>query len=203
LTAAAVARFQANHGLRVDGVVDLATRRAMRAPVVLSVGAGELGAEGSRAVARVQVRLRRLGFDPGPVDGRFGPRTERAVLAFQRRRHLSTNGVVGVRTERALYTVGHAKNHHPVASAPVKQTRHKPSVAPRVSTPVTHAKPHAARVVSGTPSLPGIWILVGLGALGLIVVLLSYRRSRRRTGAPDTPTAAAGADPTAEAGGQG
>lgn len=35
-------------------------------------------------VTMVQDRLRRLGFDPGPSDGGFGPATERAVWAFEK-----------------------------------------------------------------------------------------------------------------------
>ena len=34
-------------------------------------------------VRRLQERLRELGYDPGPSDGLFGPRTEGAVLSFQ------------------------------------------------------------------------------------------------------------------------
>ena len=32
-------------------------------------------------LAEVQVRLRGLGFDPGPIDGVWGPGTEQAVNA--------------------------------------------------------------------------------------------------------------------------
>jgi peptidoglycan hydrolase-like protein with peptidoglycan-binding domain len=35
-------------------------------------------------VARVQDRLRQLGFDPGPIDGRFGTATVQAVWAYQK-----------------------------------------------------------------------------------------------------------------------
>lgn len=53
-------------------------------------------------VSRLQARLRDLGFSPGSIDGIFGPRTEQAVLAFQRSRGLAATGVVGPDTRRAL-----------------------------------------------------------------------------------------------------
>lgn len=50
----------------------------------------------------VQQALRRLGFDPGTLDGKEGPRTEAAVAAFQRARALVADGVVGSATRAAL-----------------------------------------------------------------------------------------------------
>lgn len=56
-----------------------------------------------RAATRVLQRaLRRLGGDPGPVDGRFGTGTWRAVRAFQRRHGLGADGIVGPKTWIAL-----------------------------------------------------------------------------------------------------
>lgn len=43
-------------------------------------------------VRRTQRALTRLGFEPGPVDGRLGPLTRSAVRAYQRDRGLSTTG---------------------------------------------------------------------------------------------------------------
>ncbi len=53
-------------------------------------------------VRDVQRLLKRKGFDPGPVDGLFGPRTLQAVLALQKARGLTTDGIVGPRTKKAL-----------------------------------------------------------------------------------------------------
>jgi len=55
------------------------------------------------AVTRFQTLLRFAGFNPGPIDGIFGPRTQAALLAFQRSvKELEVTGVVDVETWVAL-----------------------------------------------------------------------------------------------------
>ncbi|MBS3872002.1 MAG: cell wall hydrolase [Firmicutes bacterium] len=82
-----------------------------------TVSAATLGSRslslGSRGqdVREVQRILAQNGFSPGQQDGIFGPRTEQAVVAFQRTVGLPTIGIVGPRTtasllaHRAIYTV--------------------------------------------------------------------------------------------------
>ncbi|WWT39812.1 putative baseplate hub subunit and tail lysozyme [Microcystis phage Mwe-JY25] len=55
------------------------------------------------SVKNIQWRLAQLGFDPGPSDGKWGPRTEAAVRQFQRARGLAADGIVGPRTRLALW----------------------------------------------------------------------------------------------------
>lgn len=50
------------------------------------------------SVKDVQKALSRAGFDPGPIDGRWGKKTKAAVKSFQRRHNLRADGVVGQRT---------------------------------------------------------------------------------------------------------
>jgi N-acetyl-anhydromuramyl-L-alanine amidase AmpD len=59
---------------------------------------------GSRGdeVLDAQRRLQAAGFDPGPLDGVFGPKTLGAVIAFQRSRGVTADGIVGPRTWAAL-----------------------------------------------------------------------------------------------------
>lgn len=53
-------------------------------------------------VVNLQLRLRELGFAPGPSDGSFGPATETAVIHFQGSKGLLPDGIVGPVTLAAL-----------------------------------------------------------------------------------------------------
>lgn len=57
----------------------------------------EAGARGA-VVSELQRALADGGFEPGPVDGRFGPLTEGAVRAFQGSRGIEVDGIVGPQT---------------------------------------------------------------------------------------------------------
>jgi peptidoglycan hydrolase-like protein with peptidoglycan-binding domain len=54
----------------------------------------------------LQVALRARGYDPGPIDGVVGPRTARAVRAFQRRAGIHADGLAGPRTRTRLGRLG-------------------------------------------------------------------------------------------------
>lgn len=55
------------------------------------------------AVRRLQTLLRIAGFNPGPVDGIFGPRTQAALVAFQQSvREIEVTGVADLDTWTAL-----------------------------------------------------------------------------------------------------
>ncbi|PZQ18963.1 MAG: TIGR02594 family protein [Ancylobacter novellus] len=57
-------------------------------------------------VLDIQLRLKALGFDPGPLDGAWGPRTRAAVIAFQRSVNLVQDGIVGPKTVAAFNAQG-------------------------------------------------------------------------------------------------
>lgn len=113
-TRGAVTAFQKARGLDADGIVGPDTWRSlyeagyrlgdrltfMRRPMMR----GE-------DIAELQSRLNSLGFDSGKVDGIFGPKTEAAVIDFQRNRRLAEDGKVGpeVVTEIHLVTRGEMK----------------------------------------------------------------------------------------------
>ncbi|KJR45572.1 N-acetylmuramoyl-L-alanine amidase [Desulfosporosinus sp. I2] len=53
-------------------------------------------------VKKLQGMLLAAGFDPGKIDGVFGPLTRAAVLAFQKSKGLVQDGIVGKMTWTAL-----------------------------------------------------------------------------------------------------
>jgi murein DD-endopeptidase MepM/ murein hydrolase activator NlpD len=102
-TTNAVRRLQARAGIAVDGVVGPATRAALGA-----YGRGTLGrrplADGAVGwdVAELQFELAWHGFPSGPLDGRFGPRTEAALRRFQAWTNLAIDGELGPATLASL-----------------------------------------------------------------------------------------------------
>lgn len=53
----------------------------------------------------LQEMLAKLMFNPGPVDGIFGPKTKAAVVEFQKKCRLTVDGVAGPQTFEKLYTM--------------------------------------------------------------------------------------------------
>jgi len=50
----------------------------------------------------VQKALHQLGHDPGTIDGKNGPNTERAVRGFQASATIKIDGIVGPETRQAI-----------------------------------------------------------------------------------------------------
>jgi peptidoglycan hydrolase-like protein with peptidoglycan-binding domain len=71
---------------------------------VLAFGSGYGGGSTAVAVRRLQGRLNSIGDSPGPIDGRYGPRTERAVERFQSAHGLRVDGIAGPVTQATLRT---------------------------------------------------------------------------------------------------
>jgi peptidoglycan hydrolase-like protein with peptidoglycan-binding domain len=118
-TEQAVRAYQTSRRLDVDGIVGRQTWTALltgqpavdpkNSPVKRDVRIDPLtrptvqaGSSGD-VVIDLQRRLTLAGFDAGPADGEFGPRTADAVRAFQRAKGLAADGICGPKTWTALY----------------------------------------------------------------------------------------------------
>ncbi len=98
LTTEAVRAFQRVRGLPADGVADAATLIALRAGTPDRPFSGRV-----QRVKELQRELTLRGFEPGDIDGRYGPRTTDAVKRFQRDRRLPDDGVADQATLDALH----------------------------------------------------------------------------------------------------
>jgi DNA invertase Pin-like site-specific DNA recombinase len=195
---AAQAKRSAAQGGRASlAALELATTR----PVAYWSGYSRPG--GSATVRAVQRHLRASGYSPGPLDGLFGPLTERATRRFQRASHLAVDGIVGPRTVKALSrrAVPNNTGSSPAADsgkAPERTTRRgtpaggQPDVE-RAEAPSSSA--HTGRQktpVAGATSEQGTgadWVdgvLIALAAAGILVlglgVLMAGRSRGRRRG---------------------
>src|SRR4051794_26782161 len=112
-TATMVKRFQTAHRLPANGLVNVATWRALLKATAPAVKPAPKAAPRARYAAyekvvlkvgmrnaTVKVLQKALGLQL--VDGDFGPQTQAAVVAFQRKHHLTANGVVTTPVWRAF-----------------------------------------------------------------------------------------------------
>lgn len=109
-TAAAVRAFQQARGLAVDGVVGPQSRQTIGSMLEVSQYSGALSPTGpilrpgdrGEDVRQIQAVLKSAGYEPGAIDGVYGPMTVAAVEAFQRAAGIGVDGKVGPVTRRSL-----------------------------------------------------------------------------------------------------
>lgn len=144
----------------------LAALLCVAAPVSVALGHAEAGLppraralrDGDRgeAVAALQAILETRGFDPGPIDGIFGPLTERAVRAAQVALGLTVDGLAGNLTVGALAAQTRGADtlneqlHMPVAAATRPEAIPVSIIRPELvfHTPLT-AEPGSSAAVGG------------------------------------------------------
>jgi peptidoglycan hydrolase-like protein with peptidoglycan-binding domain len=93
--------------LAAAGTAHAARPGAAAAPS-LAPGAGFDGRHRT-AVVQIQLRLRRLGYAPGPIDGLYGPLTAGAVRRLQAANKVVVDGIAGRVTQRVLTAQSTAK----------------------------------------------------------------------------------------------
>jgi DNA invertase Pin-like site-specific DNA recombinase len=124
----------------------------------VGTGAGYGSPGGSERVRELQRRLRRRGYRPGPIDGRFGPRTRSAVTWFQVKHGLPRTG------RGDALTVTHLR-----ASRPERQVRSH-TIALESLVPAGAAASTTASLAAPEPVamiLLAIVLLTGLAGIGL------------------------------------
>ena len=109
-TETAIRSFQSKYGLTVDGIPGTQTMAKLSelysGTSTLSGSSLQLGATGS-AVSALQENLSALGYYNGDVTGHYGTLTKAAVLAFQKAKGLTADGIAGTRTLSAIdYAMG-------------------------------------------------------------------------------------------------
>ncbi len=148
------------HGRPIQRPIQRATPVADRSPS-LTRGTGYRTPTGSRRVRDLQRRLLRLGYRPGTRDGLYGPRTQAAVTAFQRKHGLEQDGSAGSETLALL-----RRRTAPGATA------EDPTLTPQSQTAEAIA-PVAASDDDGPP------LGFAAGALALLVLAILALRGRR------------------------
>ena len=162
-----------------------AERDSFASAGVLERGSGYQSTHGSDAVRVVQRRLRRLGNEPGPIDGLYGPLTQGAVERFQQRHGLAADGIVGRQTRRTLFP----GTIRPAASPAERDTRPgtlarkspAPSIGSESASEQSHARPLSAEAASrsgpasGTSGVPP-GAIAAIGALAGLLLFLTLRK---------------------------
>ena len=159
----------------LDGIIGPDTERALRAfqkarqlPVTGELDKESLAAlkvggppveipDSQKEIRAIQEALRRAGYDPGPLDGVFGPNSQRALRAFQKARQLSVTGELDEKSLAALQ-IGQGKASSE-ADTPQETSTPKPGVAKDTSTqspPGTGSAPQETSTQNppGTSSAP-------------------------------------------------
>lgn len=93
----AVKEFQKIHGLQPDGIASQATMDRIREVGQINFEPLKIGDHGEE-VKKLQVKLQKLGFYLGDIDGSFGPITQKAVMSYQSQNNLQIDGIAGQKT---------------------------------------------------------------------------------------------------------
>jgi peptidoglycan hydrolase-like protein with peptidoglycan-binding domain len=142
-------------------IVDHDRRIVSVVPTGSSGGSTEARGSGAINLSKEQIRdlqtaLSRQGFDIGEVDGRLGPRTERALMEFQKRQGLQATGHFDQRTVEALgINAGGQQGNRsePSSTGQAGSSTQQPSANPRTGadTRQPSANPRTGAGSQGTP----------------------------------------------------
>src|SRR3954452_1068656 len=151
----------------------------------LERGSGYAQEGGSDAVRSLQRRLRRLGNEPGPIDGLYGPLTQGAVERFQQRPGLAVDGMVGRQTRRTLFPGTSQPTAAPAQRDTQPGTLTRRSPAPNIGSESALEHLHARPVPAGAATRDGRAsgtsgvrpeALAAVAALAALMLFLTLRK---------------------------
>ena len=173
-TLSAVKAFQTANGCTADGVVGSVTLGKLYSNTVVSAstpsapsstsnttgttanGSLQLGSAGT-AVKTMQQALKALGYSVS-ADGVFGALTQAALIAFQKRNNLTSDGVAGTKTLATLYSdsaVGATSPSTPSSTAPPSSSPPSSSSNSGLNSTSTSASSGYSSSAFGTTTGPG------------------------------------------------
>lgn len=129
-TREAIKNFQKQNKLKRSGFMDAATRSVLSSDENIKRPPAPIAAQSQRGlktkdklpedkkavtpeiiktrlgstvwIKRIQQALKKAGFDPGPIDGKMGPKTKKAITEFQKLNGLNADGIIDQKTWKAL-----------------------------------------------------------------------------------------------------
>lgn len=157
--------------------------------IKVSVTSRALLRSGSRGadVAALQTMLNQVGYACGSADGIFGSMTGAQVLAFQRDQKLSTDGIAGQMTWKALYSAFEAtlEAEQTVEENTAPPEEGTPEQTPEIVAPPEEGKTEQTPVKKTDPAAAAAWKTLSLktsaarptlrkGSVGIDVTALQY-----------------------------
>ena len=106
------------------------------------------GRKGSDDIRQAQQALMDKGIDPGPIDGKMGPRTKQALSDFQTKENLKVTGRLDSQTKDKLIA---KKADTATAPAASPSTTTPPSTTPSGTSSAPAASPSAADTAKPSP----------------------------------------------------
>jgi hypothetical protein len=191
LAPASASAHSPRHRARATGQVlesAVPTEAQLSRVVLLAPGSGYNTPHGSAFVRALQLRLTAVNAAPGPIDGRYGPLTTRAVERFQTAHRLNIDGIAGPITLAALTAPVRNPRRLPIERVLYRRQvlgRNQPAPG---TTPDRRDRPAPKPARKPASELPITPVLLGLLALGLALGSFSYARARHATGKARAPT---------------
>lgn len=99
-----ISKPEANRELLSEDRKKNESRVQVSPPEVLpAVGEDATALKKSYKTVDIQKALTNAGFSPGPIDGKMGAKTKKAIQEFQKEHNLTIDGIVGEKTWEKLY----------------------------------------------------------------------------------------------------